>query len=106
MVTPKTVIRSGLGIVFIDQSGITTPFTTPQFPFIQNDQQKTQDSLRPAFVLSHGTSVAPIPLNPDAGLGQSFYTVNRTAGSGYVEQWNLAVQRSITRNLSAEIAYV
>ncbi len=24
---------SGFGIVFIDQSGITTPFTTPQFPF-------------------------------------------------------------------------
>jgi hypothetical protein len=106
LMTPKTVVRSGFGIVFFDQSGITTPFTTPQFPFIQNVQQKTQDSLRPAFALSHGPSVAPIPLTPDAGLGQSVYTVNRTAGSGYVEQWNLAVQRAITRNLSAEIAYV
>ena len=44
-VTPKTVVRSGYGIVFIDQSGITTPFTTPQFPFIQNVQQKTLDSV-------------------------------------------------------------
>ena len=46
LLTPKTVVRSGFGIVFIDQSGITTPFTTPQFPFIQNVQQKTQDGVR------------------------------------------------------------
>ncbi|HEY6413737.1 MAG TPA: carboxypeptidase-like regulatory domain-containing protein [Edaphobacter sp.] len=103
---PQTVVRSGFGIVFIDQSGITTPFTTPQFPFIQNVQQKTGDSINSAFVLSNGPSVAPIPFTPDAGLGQSVYTANRTAGSGYVQQWNLAVQRAITNNLSAEVAYV
>ena len=106
LVTPKSVVRSGYGIVFIDQSGITTPFTTPQFPFIQNVQQKTQDSVNAAFALSGGPSVAPIPFTPDAGLGQSVYTAKRTAGSGYVQQWNLAVQRAITNNMSAEIAYV
>ncbi len=106
LATPKTVWRSGYGIVFIDQSGITTPFTTPQFPFIQNVQQKTQDSVNAAFVLSGGPSVAPIPFTPDAGLGQSVYTARKAAGSGYVQQWNLAVQRAITNNLSAEIAYV
>jgi Carboxypeptidase regulatory-like domain len=106
LLAPQTVVRSGFGIVFIDQSGITTPFTTPQFPFIQNVQQRTGDSVNAAFALSHGPSVAPIPFTPDAGLGQSVYTVNRSAGSGYVQQWNLAVQRAITNNLSAEVAYV
>ena len=106
LLTPRTVVRSGFGIVFIDQSGITTPFTTPQFPFIQNVQQKTQDNLRAAFILSQGPSVAPIPLTPDAGLGQSVYTADRTAGSGYVEQWNLMIQRAITTNLSAEAGYL
>ncbi len=106
LLTPKTVVRSGFGIVFIDQSGITTPFTTPQFPFIQNVQQKTQDSVNAAFPLANGPTVAPIPLTPDAGLGQSVYTANRAAGSGYVEQWNLAVQRAITQNLSFDVAYV
>ncbi|HZL52173.1 MAG TPA: carboxypeptidase-like regulatory domain-containing protein [Terracidiphilus sp.] len=105
LLTPKTVIRSGFGIVFIDQSGITTPFTTPQFPFIQNVQQKTQDSVNAAFTLSNGPSVAPIPLTANAGLGQSVYTAIRTAGSGYAQQWNLAVQREITNNLSVEFAY-
>jgi Carboxypeptidase regulatory-like domain len=106
MVTPKTVVRSGFGIVFFDQSGITTPFTTPQFPFIQNVQQKTQDSVNKAFQLATGPSVAPIPFTPDAGLGQSVYTAKKTAGSGYVQQWNLAVQRAITSNLSVDVAYV
>lgn len=106
MVTPKTVVRSGYGIVFIDQSGITTPFTTPQFPFIQNVSQKTQDSVVATFVLSHGPTVAPIPFTPDAGLGQSVYTVKRTAGSGYSQQWNLAIQHAITSNLSLDLAYV
>ncbi len=106
LVTPNTVVRAGFGIVFIDQSGITTPFTTPQFPYIQNVQQKTQDNLNAAFMLSNGPSVTPIPLTPNAGLGQSVYTVKRTAGSGYAEQWNLAVQHAFTRNLSVEFAYV
>src|SRR6185369_6806804 len=106
MLTSRTVVRSGYGIVFIDQSGITTPFTTPQFPFIQNVQQKTQDNVNAAFKLSTGPTVSAIPFTPDAGLGQSVYTANRSAGSGYVQQWNLAVQRQITNNLSLEVAYV
>ena len=106
LLAPKTVVRSGFGIVFIDQSGITTPFTLPQFPYIQNVQQRTQDSVNPAFALSSGPSVAPIALTPNAGLGQSVYTANRTAGSGYVEQWNLAAQRQLTSNLSVDMAYV
>ena len=105
-VTPRTVIRSGFGIVFIDQSGATTPFTTPQFPFIQNVRQATQDSINAAFALSSGPTVQPIALTPYAGLGQSVYTANRELGSGYVQQWNFAVQRELTPNLSFEIAYV
>ncbi|GAA3753194.1 TonB-dependent receptor [Terriglobus aquaticus] len=105
-VDSKTVVRSGFGIVFIDQSGITTPFTTSQYPFIQNVQQPTLDNVTPAFALRNGPSVAPVSFTPNAGLGQSVYTADRSAGSGYVEQWNLAVQRSVTNNLSFDIAYV
>ena len=68
-------------------------------------QQRTQDSVNAAFTLSSGPSVAPIPLTASAGLGQSVYTAIRTAGSGYAQQWNLAVQREITNNLSVEFAY-
>lgn len=105
MATPKTVIRSSYGLIFIEQTGITTPFTTPQFPFLQTVQQATLDSIHPAFVLSSGPSVAPIPLTADAGLGQGVFTVNRKLGSGYVQQWNLAVQHELMRDLAIEFAY-
>jgi hypothetical protein len=106
LLTPKTVVRSGFGIVFIDQSGITTPFTVPQFPFIQNVAQKTGDSVNAAFALSSGPTVSSITKNGDAGLGQSVYSADRSAGSGYSQQWNLAIQREIAPRLSVEVAYV
>jgi len=102
----RTVIRAGYGLVWIEQTGITTPFTVPQFPFLQTTSQRTLDSINPAFVLSSGPSVSPIPLTPDAGLGQGVFTANRDLGSGYAQQWNLAVQRELTRNMSIEVAYV
>jgi len=101
----KTVLRAGYGVIWIEQAGITTPFTTPQFPFIQAVSQRTLDNIVPAFVLSGGPSVAPIPLTPDAGLGQGVFTVDANLGSGYAQQWNLAVQRELARNIVMEVAY-
>jgi hypothetical protein len=101
----KTVVRAGYGVIWIEQAGITTPFTIPQFPFIQAVSQRTLDNINPAFVLSNGPSVAPIPINPNAGLGQGVFTVDRDLGSGYAQQWNFAVQRELTKNMVVEVAY-
>ena len=101
----KTVLRSGYGLIWIEQAGITTPFTIPQFPFLQTVTQRTLDNVNPAFVLANGPSVAPIALTPDAGLGQGVFSVDQNLGSGYAQQWNLAVQRELTHNLYIEVAY-
>jgi len=101
----KTVARTGYGLIWIEMAGITTPFTTPQFPFIQTVSQRTLDNITPAFALSTGPSVAPIPPGPDAGLGQGVFSVDATLGSGYAQQWNFAVQREVTKNMVLEIAY-
>ncbi len=103
--TDRTVLRSGYGIVWQEQAGITTPFTIPQFPFIQTVTQRSLDGVTPAFVLSAGPNAQPIPLTPDAGLGQGVFSVDRDLGSGYAQQWNLAIQREILGNLVAEVAY-
>ena len=58
----KTVVRTGYGLIWIEMAGITTPFTEPQFPSIQTVSQRTLDNINPAFTLSTGPSVAPIPL--------------------------------------------
>ena len=101
----KTVVRAGYGVIWIEQAGITTPFTVPQFPFIQAVSQRTLDNINPAFVLSTGPSVAALPIEPNAGLGQGVFTVDRDLGSGYAQQWNFAVQRELTKNMVVEIAY-
>ena len=103
--TNKTVIRSGYGLIWIEQAGITTPFTNPQFPFLQTVSQRSLDNIHPAFVLANGPSVEPIPLTPDAGLGQGVFSVDRQLGSGYAQQWNLAIQQELTHQLSFEVAY-
>jgi hypothetical protein len=101
----KTVLRAGYGVSWIEQAGITTPFTTPQFPFIQTVSQRTLDNITPAFVLSSGPNVTPLPLTPDAGLGQGVFAVDFDLGSGYAQQWNFAVQRELTKNMVLELAY-
>lgn len=105
-VTNTTVVRAGYGLVWIEQAGITTPFTTPHFPFLQSVSQRTLDGLSPAFVLADGPTVAPIPLSPDAGLGQGVFAVNRHRGSGYAQQWHVSLQRAVSTNTSVDVAYV
>jgi len=102
----STVVRSGYALVYIEMAGITTPFTTPVFPFLQTVSQRTLDNVRPAFELADGPSVDPIPLTPDAGRGQGVFAVDRDLDSGYVQQWNVSVQRELTDNLAAEVAYL
>ena len=104
--TDKMVVRTGYGLVWIEMAGITTPFTTPVFPFLQTVSQRTLDNIAPAFVLADGPSVEPIPLTPDAGLGQGVFGVDRDLGSGYVQQWHASFQRELTSNVAVELAYV
>jgi hypothetical protein len=104
--TDKTIVSSGYGMVWIEMAGITTPFTTPAFPFLQTVSQRALDTISPAFVLRNGPSVAPIAPTPTAGLGQGVFAVDGTLGSGYVQQWNVALQRELTTNTTLEAAYV
>jgi hypothetical protein len=104
--TDKTVLSSGYGLVWIEMAGITTPFTTPTFPFLQSVSQRTLDNITPAFVLQNGPSVVPLPPGPAAGRGQGAYAVDGTLGSGYVQQWNVSVQRELTTNTAVEAAYL
>lgn len=104
--TDKAVARVAYGLVWIEMAGITTPFTTPVFPFLQSVSQRTLDNITPAFTLAAGPNVQPIPLTPDAGIGQGVFSVDRDLGSGYVQQWNTSLQRELTADISMEIAYV
>src|SRR5215471_17797743 len=100
------VVRSGYGIVFFEQSGITTPFTMPQFPFIQTVGQQSQDNINSAFTLSSGPTVQVTAANPNSGLGQGVFGVDRTNGSGYSQQRNLTIGKSFKDTWNIEVAYL
>src|SRR4029077_16407030 len=104
--TDKTILGAGYGLIWIEMAGITTPFTTPTFPFLQTVSQRALDTINPAFVLQSGPSVAPLAATPTAGLGQGVFAVDSGLGSGYVQQWNVSLQRELTKNTTVEAAYV
>ncbi len=105
-VTDSFVIRSGYGLTWIEMAGITTPFTTPLFPFIRTLGQRSLDNRTAAFVLSDGPDVRIEPPGPDSGLGQGVFGVQRDNGSGYAQQWNFALQKTFGANWSVETGYL
>ncbi len=100
------VLRSGYGMVFFEQSGITTPFTIPQFPFVQTVGQQSPDNVNAAFLLSSGPTVQVTAPNPNSGLGQGVFGVDRSNGSGYSQQWNFTVQRTFGQDWNIEASYL
>ncbi len=45
----RTRVGAGYGLVWIEMAGITTPFTTPSFPFLQTVTRAALDTISPAF---------------------------------------------------------
>jgi hypothetical protein len=100
------VIRSGYGMVWFEQTGITTPFTLPQFPFVQTLGQQSQDNINAAFPLSTGPTVQVTKPNPNSGLGQGVFGVDRNVGSGNSQQWNFTLQKTFARHFNLEVGYL
>jgi len=59
-----------------------------------------------AFTLAAGPTVSASPPNANSGLGQGVFGVDRKNGSGYSQQWNFTVQRTLGTNWNVEAAYL
>ncbi len=105
-VSDSWVVRAGYGMVFFEQSGITTPFTIPQFPFVQTVGQQSADNLNAAFTLAGGPAVQVTAPAPNSGLGQGVFGVDRTNGSGYSQQWNFTVDKTVGKDWNLELSYL
>ena len=99
-------LRAGYGMMWFEQSGITTPFTLPQFPFVQTVGLQSQDNIHPAFLLANGPSVTVTAPNPNSGLGQGVFSTDRNTPSGYSQQWNFTIQKTVGSNLNFEVGYL
>ncbi|MBY0503362.1 MAG: TonB-dependent receptor [Bryobacteraceae bacterium] len=102
----SSVWRVGYALTWIEQAGITTPFTTPLFPFIETLGQESRDNRQAAFLLSDGPTVRRRQPGPDSGLGQGVFAVQRDNGSGYAQQWNASFQQTFGKSWSTELGYL
>jgi len=102
----SSVVRAGYGMVWFEQTGITTPFTLPQFPFVQTIGVQSQDNINAALTLANGTPIEVTPPNPNSGLGQGVFGTQRDNGSGYSQQWNFTIEKTFLNDWNFEIAYV
>lgn len=112
-VNQNTVVRGGYGIFYGPVNGAaftgSTNVANSGFSATTN-WLNTVDGVTPANYLSNpypnGFQTAPgSSLGLLTLLGQNISTMDRGRNTLYAEQWNLAVQRVLPGNLSAEVAY-
>jgi hypothetical protein len=112
--TPKTVVRMGYGRSFdIGVFGsIFGHSVTQNLPVLTRQDVRNNNSFLTAFTLAGGppTQVFPTP-DPSTGTfllppgNNQFVQTNRMI-LPTIDAWNVTVQREITNNMSAEVAYV
>jgi hypothetical protein len=106
----KTVIRGGYGIS-IDSSFPDDKYAF-NFPVKQNNAFTAPNSFSAAGKMANGFAaplVAAIPPNgviANAPLNQVYLFIPLDTKEGYIQSWNLAVQRALPWNFTFEVAYV
>src|SRR5215471_2520568 len=106
----KTVIRAGYGIS-IDASFPDDKYAF-NFPVKQNNAFTAANSFSAAGKMANGFApplVAPTPpdgIIANAPLNQVYLFIPLDLKEGYIQSWNIAVQRALPWKFTAEVAYV
>lgn len=96
----KTVLRGGYGLYFMPLLMTPTPFGHASNAPFYTSQSFTGDAIVPNLTLRDAFP---------AGIGvpsTSLSTVNRELKDPYLHQWNVTVQRALTKTLSVELGYL
>jgi hypothetical protein len=108
----KTAIRGGYGLIYTSiESGAIVPDNQNALGF-SVDTQFQAPSGQPvrAFKFSEGPSAILQPLGPAGGpgafRGQNVRAQDRNSPTGYMQQWNLAIQRALWGGWTVQVAYV
>jgi len=113
---PKTVVRTGFGMSYFPFPDNTYAYN---YPVKQNNVYENLTTYGQA-VLPDGRfgsmatgfpapQPAVIPSDGiirDAPLNQDYFIIPLDYKEGYVESWNLAIQRSLPKNFTLDVAYV
>jgi hypothetical protein len=104
----KTVIRSGYGVSYIPYANNAYAYN---FPVRQNNAFNPANSFVPAGRMANGLP-APLPFNvPADGIirnapNQNYDVIPLDYREGYIQSWNLAVQRALPGKFTLDVAYV
>jgi outer membrane receptor protein involved in Fe transport len=96
------VVRSGFGVFFGAQDGEHVGRTTINLPFVVGDTQNS-DAFIPTI---RGIGFTIPPAIGGNTLRQSFIGLDENLRNPYTFQWNLAIQRALTKTIVAEAGYV
>ena len=104
----KTVVRSGYGISYIPYPDNRYAYN---FPVRQNNAFNSANAFVAAGRMADGLP-APLPFTiPQDGIirnapNQNYEVIPLDYREGYIQSYNLAVQRALPKNFSLDVAYV
>lgn len=108
----KTAIRGGYGLLYLPiESGAIVPDNQNALGFSVDTQfQAPSGTPQRAFRFADGPAAILQPLGaaggPNAFRGQNVRYQDRNSPTGYTQQWNFAIQRSLWGGWTAQVAYV
>jgi hypothetical protein len=105
--TPKTVVRTGFGI-FSEAFGTTAEMQQNNhgsWPAAYVNQLTDINSTLPTTFLEDPFTGPPVPTLTPQGIGFGTNPYGPTSRTGYVEEWNFALQRQLTPSLMMEATY-
>ena len=100
------VIRAGYGMIWFEQTGITTPFTLPQFPFVQTVGQQSQDDINAAFTLGERAHRAGAAAEPELGAGPGSLRIAAEQRFGLLPAMELHRPEDPRSNINLEFGYL
>jgi Carboxypeptidase regulatory-like domain len=103
----RTLVRGGFGVFWNYTPGGTSSSKAQNPPFLQSTALSANPSAYGSNLLLRDGLPAPPgvdPNRPAAGTTRSIFDINFR--DAYARQWNLNVQRGLTRNYMVEVAYV
>lgn len=104
----KTVIRAGFGISYMPYPDNNYAYN---FPVRQNNSYNPLNSFQPAGRMADGFPGANPVVIPSDGIirnapAQNYDVIPKNFMEGYVQSYNLSVQRALGKNFVLDVAYV